>query len=334
MIQDMRKAGTLFQPSPFWEQLIAQQVRQLEEEGIEHFKKTVNLRYFSWDVKWMLAQQFLPLARAWFQAREWNIFFRGAGIDSAGGRKIFGPVMGYLYGIALALMKKFVAMRDPLGLMDSLEEPLTGDPIYIRRDGLRLSQDLCNSVHEFYAATTGLGGEIKGDLEVVELGAGYGRVGFVFLKALKGCRYTVIDIPPTLYVAQEYLSAEFPGIPIFKYRDFSSFDEIRTEFENAQIRFIAAHQIELLPEKHFDLFLNISSLAEMTREQIDFYFAQIDRLTRRFFYTKQWRNSRAPGNGFRVTEFGYPVPKTWTTLFHERHPMQRFFFHALYSLPR
>lgn len=334
MMQDMRSAPPLFQPSPFWEKLIVEQIRQLEEEGIGHFKRTVNLRYFSWDLKWLLVQQLLPLTRAWFRATDRSIFANDAVVISGKGSLILGPAMARFHGISLALMKKFVEARDPRGLMNILEEPLTGDPIYMISDGRRMSQDLCNSVHEFYAAIAGFGNEIPKNLEVAELGAGYGRVGFVFLKALEDCRYTVIDIPPTLYVAQEYLSTEFQGVPIFKYRDFSTFDEVRAEFENAHIRFIAAHQIHLLPGKCFDLFLNISSLAEMTREQIDFYFAQIDRLTRQYFYTKQWRNSRAPGNGFRVTEFGYPVPKGWTTLFHERHPMQRFFFHALYSLQR
>ena len=40
-------------------------------------------------------------------------------------------------------------MNDPLGLMNTLEEPLAGNPIYIRSGGRRLTQDLCNSVHEF-----------------------------------------------------------------------------------------------------------------------------------------------------------------------------------------
>jgi hypothetical protein len=142
----------------------------------------------------------------------------------------------------------------------------------------------------------------------------------------------VIDIPPALNLAQEYLSAVFPGEKIFRFRRFDRFEDVREEFESARIRFLAAHQIELLPAKEFDLVLNISSLHEMTHEQIANYLKQIDRICRGKFYTKQWRVSRAKANGFVIRESEYPIPPSWRCLYHKRHPIQRMFFEALYEI--
>jgi putative sugar O-methyltransferase len=230
------------------------------------------------------------------------------------------------------LLKQYVAATDARGLLDLIGEPLVGNPLIVRDGANAVSQDLCNSVHEFYSSTRGVDIDRKG-FSVFELGAGYGRVGFVFLKALESSNYTIIDIPPALYVAQSYLSTVFPDTKVFAFRPFQSYADIKEEFESARIRFIGAHQIKLLPDKSADLFINISSLHEMTMEQIHFYLEQIDRLTRGHFYMKQWRRSRSVANGFRIRENDYPIPRRWKAIYRERHPLQRMFFHALYSVP-
>ena len=70
----------------------------------------------------------------------------------------------------------------------------------------------------------------------------------------------------------------------------------------------------------------------MTYPQIKNYLEQIDRLCRGRFYTKQWRVSQARVNGLVITEAEYPIPQSWTRIFHRRHPIQRMFFHALYEV--
>jgi putative sugar O-methyltransferase len=230
------------------------------------------------------------------------------------------------------LLKHYVAQHDPRKLLERIGEPMIGNPLAVDDDGTTVSQDICNSVHEFYSSTR-FGDPDREGFSVFDLGAGYGRVGYIFLKALPSCKYTVIDIPPALYVSQSYLSAVFPEAKIFAFRPFASYDEIKDEFESARIRFIGAHQVKLLPDDAADLFLNISSLHEMTMEQVAFYLSQIDRLTRGHFYFKQWRRSRAVANGCRILEGDYPIPQRWSEVYRERHPVQRMFFHTLYSVP-
>jgi hypothetical protein len=135
-----------------------------------------------------------------------------------------------------------------------------------------------------------------------------------------------------LYLSQRYLTTVFPDLPVFRFRPFRTYGEVAPEFETARLRFLAPHQLELLPEKSFDYFINISSLHEMTLAQVEQYFRLIDRQCRYRFYTKQWRVSRTPVNGCTLREHEYPVPARWHTVYHRRHPIQRMFFEALYDV--
>jgi putative sugar O-methyltransferase len=339
MFADMYAADKLFWPSPFWAQLNETQIRELEQHGLEQFKRTVNMRYFNWDLKGIVAHQLWPVVKHWAQRPDLGMWRQMKLHDSArpgaGVPQLAQRAADTAYGSYLMLLKHYVEQNDPLGLLSSITEPDVGHPQVVEVDGLRVSQDLCNSVNEFYSATRGLDlSQLKASApEIIELGAGYGRLAYVFLKALPAARYTIVDIPPALYVSQSYLSTVFPDARVFTFRPFTDFAQVKEEFEAAQIRFVAAHQIRLLPDAFAKLFVNVSSLHEMTLEQIRFYFSEVDRLTVGRFYSKQWRRSRATQNGFRIGEREYPVLPRWSPVFHERHPLQRMFFHALYDIP-
>lgn len=335
-IEVLKDASDLYRPSPFWETLALKNIAQLKEGGVENFKRTVNMKYFNWNILGIVRHQLVPVFRYWLTNRDWSVFsakFPKYRDPLHGNIKSFNPLSALIYRVYVAMLSHFVSKEDSLGLLARIDEPQIGNPFDIHYKGHRTSQDLCNSIHEFYRA----GGAEASDgrpWNVAELGAGYGRVGDVFLRALPASTYTVIDIPPALNLSQEYLNAIFPGEKIFKYRRFHDFEEVREEFESARIRFLAAHQIELLPAKEFDLVLNISSLHEMTFEQITNYLNQIDRICRGKFYTKQWKQSRAKVNGFVINELEYPIPPSWKCHYHKQHPIQRMFFEALYDVPK
>jgi putative sugar O-methyltransferase len=347
MFAEMNNAPDVYRPAAFWEELTLVNVRQLEQAGFENFKRSVNATYFNWNVVGIVQHQFLPVFWAWCRAPSWSVFrakfpdYRTS-IKGRGERatvsdyrlkvatvQSFDTASAILYKAYVAMLYDVVSLGDSAALLRTLEEPEIGNPFVILHRGRRISQDLANSVHEFYAAG---GSEIdaKEVCHIAELGAGYGRVGSVFLQALPRATYTVIDIPPALGIAQEYLSRVFPGEHVFPFRRFERFEAVRDEFEHARIRFLMPHQIELLPAKVFDLFVTISSLHEMSRPQIENYLRQVDRLCRGRFYSKQWRVSQASVNGHVIREDEYPIPPAWNEVYRRRHPVQRMFFDALY----
>lgn len=349
LLEEMETAPELYRPSAFWKELVAVGLKQLEISGFENFKRSVNMTYFNWNVLGILQHQFLPVFWSWCRRPEWRVLtarFPGYRSELPGARSYrsvsnfrlrlpdvasFNPVAAVLYRLYVAMLWEYVSKQDPLKLLSSLDEPRLGNPFLVHYKGRSISQDLCNSVHEFNSAT---GADLSAPRpwNVAELGAGYGRLAYVFLKAIPSCTYCIIDIPPALNVAQEYLTKVFPDEAAFRFRPFKRYEDIQMEFESCRIRFLAAHQIALLPPKQFDRFVNISSLHEMTYPQIKNYLEQIDRLSRGRFYTKQWRVSQARVNGLVITESEYPIPPSWTRIYHRRHPIQRMFFHALYEV--
>ena len=154
------------------------------------------------------------------------------------------------------------------------------------------------------------------------------------MKALPNCKYIVIDIPPALYVSQHYLTSVFCGKNIFTFRPFDRFSDVEREFNEADIAFLLPHQAETLPEKSVDLFINISSLHEMRMDQIHAYFKLIEKLTRGYFYTKQWWVSHNPADGITITPKDYPVPANWNQLYLRKAKVQAYFFEAMYALDR
>jgi putative sugar O-methyltransferase len=327
----------IYRPSPFWQDLAATGVRQLEDAGFENFKRTVNTRYFNWGLLGILRHQFLAVARHWAGAPNISVLkatfpqYRAAITDRAAS---FNGAAAWIYKTYVAMYADVIDRQDPRGLLRALEEPSLGNPFVVCHNGRRVSQDLCNSVHELYSllGPAGLPPQSVESPVFAEIGAGYGRFAYVILKSVPRARYCIIDIPPALYLSQRYLTTLFEELPAFRFRPFSSYEEVASEFEAATIRFIAPHQLELLPPKSFDYVINISSFHEMTLPQVDNYFHLIDRACRGRFYTKQWRVSRTQINGCTFRENDYPVPARWRTIFHRRHPIQRMFFDALYEV--
>lgn len=333
MLNELEKAPLIYQPSNFWKKLNKVHLDQLFDSGINNFKRSVNMKYFNWRTLGIIRHQMSVVLAQLKRGNFDPVFrssFKGYVLEEIKNVKSFNSLTAFIYKAHVASFADYIFQNDNLHLLNTLSEPPTGNPFVVEYKGKLISQDLCNSIHEFYSIVKYLPASKK--LRIAELGSGYGRLGHVFLKALPKSDYCFIDIPPALFIAQFYISKIFPNEKIFKFRQFSSFKEVKKEFEESRIRFLMPHQIELLPKKYFDLFINISSLHEMRRDQIKNYIKQVDKLTSGLFYIKEWRKSRTKDNLF-IKQSEYPIPKKWKTLFiHNRHPIQKMFFDALYRI--
>ena len=328
-------------PSKFWEALNSTNLKQLEVDGVENLKQTVALNYFTWVVgqqheqfRYLLenTSQFAwpsILYRLWRRRLTAGIAYRLTPRDVSSRLNRDQQVeMTVLTNMLWELARR----SDSLGLLNTLEEPAVGNPFKIFHGGKLISQDLANSVLEFYSVRECFNPPLDASVKICELGAGYGRNAYVFLKAFRNCKYVVVDIPPALYVSQHYLSSVFPDRRVFKFRCFESFGEVKDELEAAEIAFLLPHQAAMLREKSFDLFVNISSLHEMRPEQIAAYFSLIDRLTQGYFYSKQWFVSENPVDGLRIRHDDYPVPAHWRELYLRPARVQTAFFEAMYAV--
>lgn len=325
MFRELKKSPDLYQPSSFWDVLNEVHLEYLAKDGFDNFKRTVNTKYFNWGTLGIILHQLSPIFRQLLRGNVAPLI--DCKFEDAKNLNYFEV---FIYRIYLASLFEYISQHDNLKIFDNIKEPLIGNPFVVKYKGKLISQDLCNSVYEFYSITQSTC--LPKKVRIAELGAGYGRLGYVLLKTIPNSTYCVIDIPPALFIAQNYLSKVFTKEKIFKFRHFTSFNKVKKEFENSRIQILMSHQIEFLPKDYFDLFINISSLHEMTYEQIRNYIKQIDRICKGYFYTKQWRKSRTGDNLF-IKEEEYPIPRSWKVINkRNRHPIQKWFFDALYKI--
>jgi len=328
MFDSLARGNAVYLPSKFWEALNSKNIQQLESGGLDNIKQTVAQNYFTWVIG-RKDKQFRYLRR---HTRLWawpailkDIFAHDPSFP-------LNPVQQRELTVFTRMLWKFTERFDSDHLLSRIHEPLEGNPFKIYLQGKLISQDLANSVLEYYSIREHFEASATSDKTICELGAGYGRNPFVFLKALPKCKYIIIDIPPALYVSQHYLTSVFRDKKIFAFRPFDRFSDVEEEFNNADIAFILPHQAEMLPAKSVDLFINISSLHEMKVDQIHAYFKLIDKLTKGYFYSKQWWVSQNAVDGITITPKDYPIPSLWKKLYLREARVQTYFFEAMYFI--
>ncbi len=313
MILDyQRSAGN--QASKFWIRGGDRHIRQLLGSGYENFKQTLAFKYFTWAADRnhhqmdFLMENLSPEIVTQAKAR--------------GGSSQFYTITFLLWEYAL---------KQGLGeILKSLSEPTEGNPLSVSIDGREMSQDLINSVLE-YDSIMNSTPPIQINT-VMEIGAGYGRTAFVFLKLLPRIRYIIVDIPPALYVSQRYLSGQFSDRKIFRYRNFASFYEIEGEFNTSQVAFLMPHQLAMIPDKSIDIVAAIDSLHEMKKDTIAYYFSAANRIADKFFYFKCWKNTNNTLDNVALQERDYPIPSQWNKIYSRECRVQVEYFEALYAV--
>lgn len=249
-------------------------------------------------------------------------------IKSAFGGNLFAQEgIQDIYRIYLGLLWHYTKLTCGNELPDLLSEPSIGNPIPCSLRGKLISQDLANSIRECTAALAPLGVALPGSspVSVVEIGAGYGRVGFVMLSSMP-CRYTVVDIPPALALSQWYLTSVFPDKRAFHFRPWKNFHDVQSELDSSDICFMTPDQFALCPDKYFDVGITISTLTEMSREQVDFYLSRLAATVSKVIYIKQWtqHDNKFDGNMLHQSDFVLPPP--WQTAFERPDDVMPEFF--------
>lgn len=319
-------AGTdsLSHLSSCWQVLGFKNFNQLLRDGYRNFKRTVGSSYFNFLVQ-TGDEQISFLEKNLSEPERKKCAEAAAAIKD-------DPTFEWhdqrAYRYFVMLLWTYTRKIDTNRYLNRLIEPEEGNPLVVPFNGERASQDLANSVLEYYSMTEIVDfGKCK---RVLEIGGGYGRDAYVIMGLNPHIQYTMVDIPPALWIAQRYLSSVFPKKKIFSVRDFQSYDEVRDEMERASIVFLLPHQIKLLPAKSFDLTLNISSFGEMQPQQIRTYLEQLEIITDGYFYMKQWKVSQNAFDNLSLTEASYPFSPTWKKFYSRTCKVQSAFFESAY----
>ena len=324
-------------PSGFWTGFGEHNQNMLAQHGIENFKRTVNQNYFNWVPTSPSDNQYQRVEAYWnanpdpaalgVKVQDWDLLRVGYLAENP----FADPAKRAVYERFVGMLWHHVRHSGPNGVLDGLSEPELGNPIRATLNGRLISQDLANSVKEQNTILNSYSSASSRRLIVGELGAGYGRVAYVFL-ATRPAQYVVIDVPPALFVSQWYLSRVFPQKRVFAFRPFDSFEKIASELDAADIVFLTPDQFYLLPDGYFDIFLTISSLAEMTLDQVWEYIGLMCRKTKNRIYIKQWREWTNPVDRVTLEKDDYDLLPGWHKRIDRVDSVQDRFFETLWEV--
>ncbi|MDQ4026152.1 MAG: putative sugar O-methyltransferase [Actinomycetota bacterium] len=301
--------------SRFWAELGESHRRDLDAFGPDQVKRRQALRYFTW--RWRpgaiaRSEQFRFLLR--HSSPSTLAACAGARVDLSDESwhgVTWSRLERWLYVFSVRLLWEYARRNDPLGVTD-LEEPSLGDPLPVIWRGRLISQDLANGALEAAAISRALAGAEPSS--ILEIGAGYGRLGHVLLSVYGRSSYTVVDIEPALTLSRWYLSRLHPS---------------------RCLHFLAPEETAGILDESASLALSVSSLQEMTPTQVKEYLCMLDRVAAGgTVYIKQWASWRNPADGFTMRFDHYPIPSRWIPLFNESAPVQTSFRQAAWDVPR
>ena len=332
----MQTVPDIFQPTAFWSTFQQQNYKQILAGGLENFKRTINQNYFNWIPTSPDDNQFRALLRLTAEfpsveafgaeigdTKNLSSYFAESPLETSNDRE--------LYRIFVGMLWQYTKLSYPNGLIEALDEPTTGNPIPVHLRGKLISQDVANSIRERNVIAWRWEPDFEAGrkISLVEIGAGYGRLAYVFLRSAP-VRYFIIDIPPALFVSQWYLSKLFTNKSIFKFRPWSDYDFIATEIDQADIAFLTPDQFSKLPDQYFHAGFTISSLAEMTHKQANMYLDLLSRKVRHEVYIKQWIESTNTLDGASFQRSDFDMSNLWKKTLDRVDTVQDRFFETLW----
>lgn len=305
---------SLAEPSKFWQRLAAEHRDDLDAHGLQNFKRHQALRYFGWQWTWRhlrRSEQFRFLLR---NSSPGSVLRSAVGpvhvTDPAWDGTGWTVADRWLYCFAVRMLWDFAQEHDPVGVT-SLAEPSAGGPFPVHHRGRLISQDLANTALEVAFLRDALGD--RNPVTFLEVGAGYGRTAHALLTIFPHASYTIVDIEPAMDISRWYLSQLFPP---------------------ERLRFLSPDEAGCLPPASADVALSISSLQEMTPQQVAGYLRLFDRVAAGgTVFLKQWETWTNPVDEVTMRFDDYPFPERWTTLSRARAPVQTRFVQAAWHVP-
>ena len=133
---------------------------------------------------------------------------------------------------------------------------------------------------------------------VLEIGAGYGAMAYYLCRDKDDLSYVSIDLPENMALTAYYLIRSFPDKKIYIHGESEISGNI---IEENDIFILSNTDIERLPDTFFDLVFNSYSLAEMSKETINHYITNINRLCKNYFlHVNHNKNANVVADNFGV----------------------------------
>lgn len=158
-------------------------------------------------------------------------------------------------GAAYALSSLYLRQHDPLGLLERFDEDAAFGALTHVVDGKVVSRDLLDSALEINYLASKLGGDRLAKARVLDVGAGYGRLGHRLGQWSGDIQYLAADaIPLSTFLCEYYLGyRQTPGARVIPL------DEVEAALRSGGI----------------DVAINVHSFAEAPRDSVVWWLERI-----------------------------------------------------------
>ncbi|WP_217234064.1 putative sugar O-methyltransferase [Methylovorus sp. MM2] len=284
-IEDMKFQDSIYQPSAFWEGASHQIVQEICEAGIENFRSLPKPLGFFVPTYGSPANSFSSE-----QISQLTDFFRKFFPDFAKPTLALDQFLSG-YNAALSDYRVLLAADDvsKLPYLHTFSESQVGQPVeHWEFDGKKYSRSALNYILGLALLKKHI---VDVPRTVLEIGGGFGTLGEVLAHSgIQDIRYIDVDIPPTSYIAQYYLTEVLGKENVATYAQLKTEPRIEINALPAA-SVLASWQIEKLQGK-VDLFVNFISFQEMEPEIVSNYLQQVARLETTWILLRNMREGK------------------------------------------
>ncbi len=283
---NMQMKSHLYRPTSFWAQASEQISEEIESGGVENFRRLPTpMGYF-------VPNYGSPTSG--FTLAQVNRLKEVIADEFPEQKKSQLALKQYLdgYQSALADYRVMLAADNPeqIPYIHQFSESQFGNPVeQFDFNGKRYSRSSLNYMLGLSLLKKHLGDdEIR---TVLEIGGGFGTLGEILAQSgIQSLRYIDIDIPPTQFVAERYLTAALGQENVSGFSDTEHYETIGIEhLKTASV--LCSWQIEKLKLK-VDLFVNFISFQEMEPEVVKNYLQHVKRLNTTWVLLRNMREGK------------------------------------------
>jgi putative sugar O-methyltransferase len=284
--EDMLQQSELYRPSAFWAEASTSIVQELCAHGVENFRRLPKPLGFFVPTYGSPGNSFSEvLSRGVL-----NPFRQQQGAN-------IKPVLAleqFLGGQLSALSDYRVLLAadrpDVPPYLHTFTESTVGAPVeQFEFDGRKFSRSALNYLLGLAFLKKHLNKERIST--VMEIGGGFGTLGEILShSATEDTRYINLDIPPTSFAAQYYLSTALGSDQVATYVKTRNLSVIDIE-SLPKAAVLCAWQIEKL-QGQIDLFVNFISFQEMEPHIVRNYLGQVERLGTRWVLLRNMREGK------------------------------------------
>ena len=298
-LEAMKTQSQLYRPKVFWEEASCRIVAELLSDGIDRFRSLKTALSFFVPTYGTpgggLSVDQVKGLRDWLKAEYPK--------DVKSKLAVNHFLSGYMSALADFRVLSAADDASRLPYLHRFSESKFGEPVeHFDFDGHYYSRSSLNYLLGLALLKKHLNGDVP--RTVLEIGGGYGTLGEVLGNAgIVGLRYIDIDIPPTSFVAQHYLSEVFGKDHVATFAQTYSMNSIDID-SLPQNAVFCSWQLEKLQGK-VDLFVNFISFQEMEPPVVKNYLTHVKRLGARWILLRNMREGKQLRNNDRV---GVDVP--------------------------